>query len=135
MAGLSDKSQGLGYGERKESEPHRSHRASRAASAFIFPPCSNHALQLRGLRLTYWVQVLIVCRKQPASLPLLSGAPMVSQTRGEVPLNPGGGLIQAHLPSKLVSVAYHPTQPANLATMLSAEIWELVKTVTPPHIS
>nr|XP_044995323.1 dynein light chain Tctex-type 5-like [Jaculus jaculus] len=42
-------------------------------------------------------------------------------------------LIQAHLHSRLAGVVYHPAQCAHLATVLSAEIRELVKTVTPPR--
>lgn len=42
-------------------------------------------------------------------------------------------LIQAHLLYKLAGVAYHPVQCACLATVLSAETWDLAKTVTPPR--
>ncbi|XP_037356633.1 dynein light chain Tctex-type protein 2B-like [Talpa occidentalis] len=42
-------------------------------------------------------------------------------------------LMQAHLPSKLAGVAYHPAQCAHLAMVLSGEIRDLVKAVTPPR--
>ncbi|XP_060062215.1 dynein light chain Tctex-type 5-like [Erinaceus europaeus] len=42
-------------------------------------------------------------------------------------------LMQAHLPSRLAGVAYHPAQCAHLAVVLSAEIRDLVKAVTPPR--
>lgn len=41
-------------------------------------------------------------------------------------------LIQALPPSKLAGVAYHPAQCAHLAAVLSAEIQDPVKAVTPP---
>lgn len=41
--------------------------------------------------------------------------------------------MQAYLPSKLAGVANYPAQCACLAALLSAEIPELVKAVTPPH--
>lgn len=44
-------------------------------------------------------------------------------------------LIQALLPSKLAGVAYHPAQCAHPAAVLSAEIQDLVKAVTPPATS
>lgn len=43
-----------------------------------------------------------------------------------------GELVQARLPSKMTGVAYRPSQRAHLATILSAEVQDLVKTVTPP---
>nr|XP_026237672.1 tctex1 domain-containing protein 1-like [Urocitellus parryii] len=42
-------------------------------------------------------------------------------------------LMQTHLPSKLAGVAYHPGQCAYLAAILSPEIRDLVKDITPPR--
>ncbi|KAM4872851.1 dynein light chain Tctex-type 4-like [Thomomys bottae] len=61
-------------------------------------------------------------------VPLWSARPKVKFPRAQAE-----GLMQAHLPSKLANVAYHPAQCAHLATVLSAEIRDLVKAVTPPR--
>lgn len=42
-------------------------------------------------------------------------------------------LMQTHLLFKLASVAFYPAQCAHLLAVLSAEIWDLVKTVIQPR--
>lgn len=42
-------------------------------------------------------------------------------------------LMQTHLLFKLASVAFYPAQCAHLSAVLSAEIWDLVKTVIQPR--
>ncbi|XP_048208077.1 dynein light chain Tctex-type 4-like [Perognathus longimembris pacificus] len=61
-------------------------------------------------------------------VPLWSARPEV-----KFPCAQAEELMQAHLPSKLASVAYHPALCAHLATVLSVEIRDLVKAVTPPR--
>ncbi|XP_004699706.1 dynein light chain Tctex-type 4-like [Echinops telfairi] len=72
-----------------------------------------------------WPRPVSIIQEQ---VPLWSARPEV-----KFPCVQAQELMQAHLPSTLAGVAYHPTQCAHLAESLSAEIRDLVKTVTPPR--
>ena len=143
MQGVGGESGPWALGHLPQAEPLGSIGLQSCTITFLCPrfyiPLSTPLLRLRVLCPTYRLQAPILyalLQRLPTITPLLPSLHVLLRAaRPEVKFLwvRAQELMQAHLPNKLAGVAYHPALCAHLAAVLSAEIQDLVKTVTPPH--